>query len=82
MSSVSVAIVQIHGAFGKTSFLIKRIAPGKNWMGWAKFDGTFTVGLDPNSEAMEWGLVDAPYAEDAVEFAQAQGWNVISVIRR
>lgn len=80
MTSIDVAVVSLHVTTNTIIWQIKRVAPGRPWMGWARGDGTFTPGVDPKVEAE--GIEMFRTAQYAIEFAQEHGWNVVSVIER
>jgi hypothetical protein len=80
MYGITVSVVPVHVTANTVVWYIKRVAPGRNWMGWAKGDGTFTPGINPTVEAN--GCEMFRTAQYAVEFAQEQGWNVASIIDR
>ena len=78
-SDIDVCIVSLH-YMGIIIWKIKRVSYGNPFMGWALEDGTFTPGLNPTPEAI--GSMIFKTKEYAVEFAEEQGWNVVSIIER
>jgi hypothetical protein len=80
MPSIDVAVVSVHVTTNTVVWQIKRVAPGRPWIGWARGDGTFSPGVDPRAEVE--GVEMFRTAQYAIEFAREQGWNVVSVIER
>jgi len=80
MSSITVAVVSVNVTMNTVVWYIKRVAPGRPFMGWAMGNGIFTPGVNPTQEIS--GSEMFRTAEYAVEFAQEQGWNVASIIDR
>ena len=80
MFNITVAVVSLHITTNTLVWQIKRVAPGKTWMGWATGSGSFTPGIDPKAEAGQAEMFRT--AQYAVDFAQEQGWQVVSVIER
>lgn len=74
-----VAVVSLHVTMNTLVWKIKRVAPNRPFLGWAQENGTFTAGINPTPEAMNSMIFRT--AENAVEWAQEQGWNVVSVIQ-
>ena len=77
---IDVVVVSLHVTMNTVVWKIKRWAPGRPFMGWARGDGTFTAGVNPTPESSDSEIFRT--AQFAVEFAQEHGWNVISVIER
>jgi hypothetical protein len=77
MNSTDVVIVSLHN---RAIWQIKRYAPGRPFLGWARADGTFTEGISPTPESFE--CITFRTAADAVTFAQGQSWNIVSVMER
>jgi hypothetical protein len=83
MQRPDVAIVEMYVAPEMptvTYWKIKRVAPGKHFLGWATEDGGFTPGMYPGPEGIHSMVFRT--SVDAVEWAQQRGWNVISVMPR
>jgi hypothetical protein len=49
MHDITVAIVSLHVTANTVVWQIKRVAPGKPWLGWATGTGNFTPGIDPST---------------------------------
>lgn len=74
-SRVRVAIV-LHSSANSTRWMIRSVCHTAPQSGWARFDGTFTIGIYPDVEALNPYVVSSVYRDELIEFAEEQGWFV------
>jgi hypothetical protein len=79
MAGVDVVVVALQLG-SMVYWKIKRWAPGRPFLGWARGDGTFTAGISPTFESSDSEIWRT--SEYAVEFAEEQRCNVVGVISR